>query len=118
MSIFLLTIDSAIFKTAEQYVLKAQIGSISQQTGSLKKTVSPLFNKHCFLFKTVLPTDEIKLTVCRYMGRSLDQLGQNTPLTVGNLNLNHCSVQTRSLAICDLGGIQMGRLNITVEKTD
>jgi hypothetical protein len=52
------------------------------------------------------------------MGNSLDQLAQSPPLTVGHLNLNKFSVHTRSLAMVDLSGNNVGRINIAVEKTD
>jgi hypothetical protein len=50
------------------------------------------------------------------MGNSLDELGKTTPMAVSQLNLNLSSVHIRSLAITDLNGINVGRINIAIEK--
>ena len=84
MALLLVTLDSAIFRTPEQYCLTVQLGSEQQKTASKQKTTSPLLNRDCFSFNPPQdPKTTLQVTASRFMGSSMDFVGKSAPIAIG-----------------------------------
>ena len=112
----LITIDSAILKQPDKYVIQISSQTESFKTASNHKTVSPLFPRTTFQFD--LLTKQVKVTCLRDAGNSLAHYGESKPVIIEHLGLQNQESVARSIALLDFKQQNVGRLNITVEATD
>ena len=97
MAFLLVSVDSVIFKSPENFVIQIDSGQQTEKIASAEKTCSPLFNRNSFAFEP--ETNKISIVVYRSMGSSLDMYGKCAPIIIEHLDLYHVGVASRTVAV-------------------